>query len=116
MTLHVLSVIAFPRWAAASVRRQHLLLEYHLGGKERAPILKEEFWQDADGRVTRYSLAYIDPQLFAGDNGRVLGYDNAHGEHHRHFKGTQTPFRFTTFRALLNKFEAEVAQLRKGNP
>lgn len=58
---------------------EHSLLEYYLGGKRRLPLLKEEFWQDAAGRVTRYSLAYIDPMIFSGDNGRVLGYDNAHG-------------------------------------
>lgn len=29
--------------------------------------------------VTRYNLAYINQAMFQGDNGRVLGFDNAHG-------------------------------------
>ncbi len=29
--------------------------------------------------VTRYNLAYINHEMFQGDNGRVLGFDNATG-------------------------------------
>jgi hypothetical protein len=96
-------------------QEQHSLLEYYLGGKRRLPLLKEEFWQGTAGRVTRYSLAYIDPLIFAGDNGRVLGYDNAHGQHHRHFMGRVSQYRFTSFEEVLARFEAEVARLRRGN-
>lgn len=93
----------------------HNLVEYYLGGKRRPPILKEEFWQDEAGNVTRYSLAYIDPESFAGDNGRVLGYDNAHGYHHRHFKGVATAYKFVSYEEVLNRFEREVAELRKND-
>jgi len=41
---------------------------------------------DAKGKVVRYNLAYINHDIFQRDNGRVLGYDNAHGTHHRHMK------------------------------
>jgi hypothetical protein len=51
-------------------------------------LIREEVWKDGDGRVVRYNLAFINFQLFAADNGRVLGYDNAHGQAHRHFAGT----------------------------
>jgi hypothetical protein len=99
-------------------RRRHAaehydITEAYLGGKRKLPLLKEEIWRNADGGVTRYSLAYIDPELFAGDNGRVLGYDNAHGLHHRHLRGQQTEYRFRGFERLLRQFEAEVRSLRR---
>ena len=89
------------------------LLEYYLGGKRQPPILKEEIRIDGDGKVTRYSLAYIDPSLSPLDNGRVCGYDNAHGKHHRHFMGTETSFEFAGYEKLLERFEREVRQLRR---
>lgn len=94
-------------------KARHTKVEYYLGGKRKPPILKEEFWQDMNGEVTRYSLAYIDQSLYAGDNGRVLGYDNAHGHHHRHFMGTAESYAFTTYEALVEQFEIEVQRLRK---
>jgi hypothetical protein len=51
-------------------------------------LIREEVWKDAGGNVFRYNLAFINFHLFAGDNGRVLGYDTAHGQAHRHFAGT----------------------------
>ncbi len=65
--------------------------------------------------MTRYSLAYIDPMIFPGDNGRVLGYDNAHGWHHRHFMGEESQYEFTGFDDLLARFEREVARIRRGD-
>jgi len=94
---------------------EHSLFNYYLGGKRRLPLLKEEFWQDAAGCITRYSLAYIDPMMFPGDNGRVLGYDNAHGRHHRHFMGKESRYEFIGFDDVLARFEAEVARIRRGD-
>jgi len=54
-------------------QEQHSLLEYYLGGKRRLPLLKEEFWQGTAGRVTRYSLAYIDPRSLPGTMGGCWG-------------------------------------------
>jgi predicted transcriptional regulator len=50
-------------------------------------LIREEVWKDAEGKVIRFNLAFINFHLFAGDNGRVLGYDSAHGQPHRHFAG-----------------------------
>ena len=46
-------------------------------------LLREEVWVDATGIVVRYNLAFINHFMTSKDNGRVLGYDNAHGTHHR---------------------------------
>ena len=51
-------------------------------------LIREEVWQDAKGRTVRYNLAFVNHHIFAGDNGRVLGYDTAHGSPHRHYMGT----------------------------
>ena len=51
------------------------------GGMQR-----REIWVDRRGKVARYNLVYVNHLLYAGDNGRVLGYDSDHGTHHRHYK------------------------------
>lgn len=64
-----------------------------------------------DGRVVAYSLAYINHKRFAGDNGRVLGYDNSHGYHHRHFMGIVEPISFSTYADLAERFYRELHEL-----
>lgn len=70
-------------------------------------ILRLQAWTDEQQRVRRYSLAYINPLIFSGDNGRVLGYDDAHDYHHRHYFGQITAVNFVSFKATLEKFEQE---------
>jgi len=73
--------------------------------------LKEEVWQTDTGEVVKYSLAYINPGICGTDNGRVLGYDNSHDHHHRHFMGRTEPFEFQGYRALADQFYREVQEL-----
>jgi hypothetical protein len=73
--------------------------------------LREEVWQTPDGRVVRYNLAYINPRRCRTDNGRVLGYDNRHGGHHRHFMGRTESVHFDGYEALSKRFQAEVEEL-----
>lgn len=71
-------------------------------------ILKEHVIRELPSKtVVRYALAYINPKIFAGDNGRVLGYDNSHDHSHRHFLGTVTPHTFDSYEALYEQFERE---------
>lgn len=58
-------------------------------------------------KVTRYNLAYINPLVHAGDNGRVLGFDNAHGYHHRHFMGQVDAVDFVNYEATVERFQLE---------
>jgi hypothetical protein len=79
-------------------------------------ILRREIWVDTHGRVVRYNLAYINPVLYSRDNGRVLGYDSAHGWHHRHFKGEVTAIQFESFELIETKFQEEwIGLVRKVN-
>jgi hypothetical protein len=79
-------------------------------------VIREEVWIDAEGKVARYNLAFMNHLLTQQDNGRVLGYDNSHGYHHRHFKGATEPFEYRDYDILMERFLSEVRQLRKEKP
>ena len=68
--------------------------------------LRYEVWTIA-GVVSRYNLAYINHKISRKDNGRVLGYDNQHGGHHRHYLGTVEPVDLTDYEEIEKRFEAE---------
>ena len=58
-----------------------------------------------------YRLAYINHWICGVDNGRVLGYDNSHQYHHRHFMGAVQPVEFNNYEALSKRFYSEVYEL-----
>ena len=76
-------------------------------------VIREEVWQDSRGVVAKYNLAFINHALCAEDNGRVVGYDNNHGDHHRHFAGAEEKFGFISYEKLLERFLNEVRELRQ---
>jgi len=82
----------------------------YLSGRRRGAVLKEEIWFEGD-KLVKYSLAYSNPRICGVDNGRILGYDNSHSVHHRHFKGKVEAIEFTSYEALVNRFEHEVREL-----
>lgn len=53
-------------------------------------------------------------RLYYGCGGkRIVGYDNERGkDDHRHRRGRQEPYRFTTVERLVSDFLAEVAEER----
>ncbi|WP_429322596.1 toxin-antitoxin system TumE family protein [Paraburkholderia sp. GAS448] len=74
--------------------------------------LRREVWVDKTGRGTRYNLAYINHDIYQGDNGRVIGYDNAHGFHHRHYFGKIEPVVFVSFEEIEDAFARDWNALR----
>lgn len=71
-------------------------------------ILKERVIRELPSKkVVSYALAYVNPRIFSGDNGRVLGYDNSHDYSHRHYMGVVTPDSLTSYEALYERFEQE---------
>ena len=82
----------------------------YLTGARFGSVLKYEAWFEG-GKVVKYSLAYVNPLISSVDNGRILGYDNAHGHHHRHFKGTVKEVNFEDYDALVSRFEEELREL-----
>lgn len=82
----------------------------YLTGRRRGAVLKEEVWYEGQ-KVVKYSLAYINPRICGVDNGRVLGYDNSHAYHHRHFMGSVEEINFSGYEALVDRFQKEIEDL-----
>jgi hypothetical protein len=80
---------------------------WSLSTKNGNGVLRREIWVDELGKVVRYNLAYINYAIFQGDNGRVVGYDNAHGFHHRHFMGVVKPVKFKSFEDIEERFQTD---------
>ena len=81
---------------------------YELRPKLGGGLLSYEVWgyqEKGQTVVPRYNLAYINHSLCQVDNGRVLGFDNAHGYHHRHDMGQVTAVEFTSYEAILEEFQ-----------
>ena len=83
---------------------------HRLKGRRRGALLKEQVWFEGE-KVVAYSLVYINLRRCPSDNGRVLGYDNSHDYHHRHFMGEVEAIEFTTYAALVERFIHEVHEL-----
>ena len=75
--------------------------------KKGGGVITLEVYTDDNDDVTSYRMAYINPLIFNDDNGRVLGYDNAHGEHHRHYFGNYEPIEFDSIEAVIDRFYGE---------
>jgi hypothetical protein len=83
---------------------------FELKPKSSGGLLSYEVWGFVEKGltvVTRYNLAYINHVIYQGDNGRVLGFDNAHGYHHRHYLGEIEAVEFVSYEATLDKFQQE---------
>ena len=83
---------------------------FELKPKSGGGLLSYEVWgyqERGKTIVTRYNLAYINHAINRGDNGRVLGFDNAHGYHHRHFMGKVEAVEFESFEATQMWFQQE---------
>lgn len=76
-------------------------------------VLREEVYVDAAAAVVKYNLVFIHHGLYQADNGRVLGYDNAHGQHERHWMGSVKAVRFISYERTLRRFLDEVEALKE---
>jgi nitrous oxidase accessory protein NosD len=79
-------------------------VSYQVPKKRGNGLVRHEVWADQRGQVTHYNLAYIHHGVFQRDNGRAVGYDNAHGEHHRHYLGTVETIIYTNFHDVQERF------------
>jgi hypothetical protein len=76
-------------------------------------ILREEVWVDGNNRIARYNLAFLVPHLTSRDNGRILGFDNAHDFHERHFMSEVSIVPFRGYRRTAERFYREVEAIRR---
>lgn len=73
-----------------------------------------EAWENEKGEIVKYSMAYINPLIFSGDHGRVIGYDNTHDFHHRHYRGEISEVdNFSSYQELVDRFEKEIKEFVK---
>ena len=100
-----------------SLKETLLELErFELKPKSGGGLLSYEVWGYAEkGKtvVTRYNLAYINHAIHRGDNGRVLGFDNSHGYHHRHHMGKVEAVEFKSFESTQERFQQEWLEIVK---
>ena len=88
--------------------------QFPVNPKRGGGILKIEAWENTKGEIVKYSMAYINPLIFSGDNGRILGYDNSHSFHHRHYFGEISEIHdFVSYQELVERFEAEIKEFIK---
>lgn len=83
---------------------------FELKPKSGGRLLSYEVWgyiEKGKTVVTRYNLAYINHAIYQGDNGRVLGFDNAHSYHHRHYMGAIEAIEFVSYEATQERFQQE---------
>jgi hypothetical protein len=59
------------------------------------------------------NLAYINHRVCGVDNGRVVGYDNAHGYHHRHLMGQVEPIEFSSYEDVEERFELDYLAMKE---
>jgi hypothetical protein len=81
--------------------------------KQGNGILKFSASVNSQGKIARYSLAYINYNIYRSDNGRVLGYDNDHGYHHRHYMGKVEAIDFTTYEDIAERFKNEWREIHE---
>ena len=88
--------------------------QFPVNPKRGGGILKIEAWENEKEEIEKYSMAYINHLIFSGDNGRVLGYDNTHDFHHKHYFGEISEVsNFTTYQNLVDRFKKEIKEFIK---
>ena len=88
--------------------------QFPVNHKKGGGILKIEAWENKKGEIVKYSMAYINHLIFSDDNGRVIGYDNTHNFHHKHYFGEISEVSdFTSYQDLVDRFEKEIKEFIK---
>jgi uncharacterized protein YfaT (DUF1175 family) len=76
-------------------------------------IIKFEAWK-SDENIVKYNMVYINKNITSLDNGRVLGYDNAHDFHHKHYFGEIYELDdFKDYQDLVLRFKKEIREFIK---
>jgi hypothetical protein len=84
--------------------------EFYPKGRKGGVVVRIQTDYSRGGRLLGYSLTLIDTHGTGIDSGRVLGYDNVHGQHHRHRDGKAETIEFKSYESIEKRFEAEVRE------
>ncbi len=76
-------------------------------------IIKFEAWEYKD-QVVKYNMVYVNKRIYPNDNGRVMGYDNSHNFHHKHYFGEITELDdFVNYQKLVQRFKNDIKEFIK---
>ena len=76
-------------------------------------VIKFEAWK-YENKIIKYNMAYINKSIFSNDNGRVIGYDNSHNFHHKHYLGKITELDdFINYQELVKRFKDDIKEFVK---
>lgn len=83
--------------------------------------IRVETWIDLRTKnVVRYNLSYVNRKIYAGDNGRIIGFDNAHhyaefeSDHHYHrFGQVFESASVQSFEEAISRFDAVLRRLKR---
>ena len=76
-------------------------------------VIKFEAWEHND-KIVKYSMVYINKNIFPKDNGRVVGYDNSHNFHHKHYLGNILEVEdFKNYKDLVQRFKNDLREFIK---
>jgi len=79
--------------------------------EEDGSIVEAKIWTVPSSSLypdgVKFSLVYI------RSGSRMVGYDNAHGRAHRHYRGETQPYRFLTIQALLRDFQRDLNRIKQ---
>ena len=84
-----------------------------LPNKHGIGILKFIASANSKGEVCEYNLAYINFNICKIDDGIVLGYEQNHECHRRHYMGKIEDVDFTTYEAIAERFESEWREIHE---
>lgn len=84
---------------------------YVISRKKGNGVVTRKVWANKKGEIVKYALAYINYNITLNDSGRVLGYDNSHGYHHKHEMGAVKPVKFVSFEETEKQFEREFEEV-----
>jgi hypothetical protein len=76
-------------------------------------IIKFEAWE-YENQIVKYNMVYINKNIFPNDNGRVIGYDNSHNFHHKHYFGQITQLDdLINYQELVKRFRDDLKEFLK---
>jgi len=88
---------------------EQFIIPYEKGGG----IIKFEAWE-YENQIVKYNMVYINKSVFPNDNGRVMGYDNSHNFHHKHYFGQITELDdFINYQELVQRFKNDIKEFIK---
>jgi len=88
---------------------EKFIVPYDKGGG----IIKFEAWE-YENHIVKYNMVYVNKNIFPNDNGRVMGYDNSHNFHHKHYFGEIYELDdFVNYQELVQRFKNDIKEFIK---